>query len=429
MLKRLFDFDPRSMSVRKELIAGLTTFLTMAYILAVNPAILSATGMDREALFTTTVIASTFATLLMAFYAKLPFALAPGIGLNAFFAYTVCLGMGYSWQFALTAVLIEGILFILMTVTGIREKIVDALPKPIRDAIAPGIGLFIAFIGLQQSGIIVKSDATLVSLGDMTSPQVMLTFIGLFLTAVLLIRKVTGALLLGILTTTFIGIPLGITQWKGLFSVPPSPAPIMLQFDLDNLLSLDMLIAVFTFLFIDLFDTIGTLVGILTKAGMVDKTGKIHRLNKAFMADALGTTFGAIMGTSTVTTVVENAAGVNEGGRSGLTSFVTAICLLLSLFFAPFFLSVPSAATAPVLILVGLMMASSLNTINFSDYSQSIAAFLCLIMMPLAYSIADGIALGMICYVLVNLLSGKHKQLTITMYILALLFLAKYLIQ
>ena len=241
MLKRLFDFDPRSMSVRKELIAGLTTFLTMAYILAVNPAILSATGMDREALFTTTVIASTFATLLMAFYAKLPFALAPGMGLNAFFAYTVCLGMGYSWQFALTAVLIEGILFILMTVTGIREKIVDALPKPIRDAIAPGIGLFIAFIGLQQSGIIVKSDATLVSLGDMTSPQVMLTFIGLFLTAVLLIRKVTGALLLGILTTTFIGIPLGITQWKGLFSVPPSPAPVMLQFDLDNLLSLDML--------------------------------------------------------------------------------------------------------------------------------------------------------------------------------------------
>ena len=276
MLKRLFDFDPRSMSVRKELIAGLTTFLTMAYILAVNPAILSATGMDREALFTTTVIASTFATLLMAFYAKLPFALAPGMGLNAFFAYTVCLGMGYSWQFALTAVLIEGILFILMTVTGIREKIVDALPKPIRDAIAPGIGLFIAFIGLQQSGIIVKSDATLVSLGDMTSPQVMLTFIGLFLTAILLIRKVTGALLLGILTTTFIGIPLGITQWKGLFSVPPSPAPVMLQFDLDNLLSLDMLIAVFTFLFIDLFDTIGTLVGILTKAGMVDKTGKIQ---------------------------------------------------------------------------------------------------------------------------------------------------------
>lgn len=428
MLKRLFDFDPRTMTVRKEIIAGVTTFLTMAYILAVNPTVLGATGMSREALFTTTIIASTFATLLMAFYAKLPFALAPGMGLNAFFAYTVCLTMGYSWQFALTAVLIEGILFILLTLTGIRERIVDALPKIIRDTIAPGIGLFIAFIGLQQSGIIVKSEATLVTLGDITSPQVTLALIGLLLTGVLLVRKVTGALLLGILATTLLGIPFGVTRWQGVFSAPPSPMPIFCQFDLENIWSLDMVMVVFTFLFIDLFDTIGTLVGVSIKAGMMDKNGKIHRLNRAFMADALGTTFGAIMGTSTVTTVVENAAGVNEGGRSGLTAFVVAICLLLSLFFSPFFLAVPAAATAPILILVGLMMASTLSAVDFSDYTLSIPAFLCLIMMPLAYSIADGIGLGMISYVLINLLSGHRKRLSVTMYILALFFLLKYLI-
>ena len=329
MLKRLFDFDPRTMTVRREVVAGLTTFLTMAYILAVNPNVLSSTGMDRDALFTTTVIASVFATLVMAFYAKLPFALAPGMGLNAFFAYTVCLTMGYPWQFALTAVLIEGILFILLTATGIRERIVNALPEVIRKAIAPGIGLFIAFIGLQQSGIIVRSEATLVTLGDVTSPQVVLTLVGLLLTSVLLVRKVAGALLIGILVTTLLGIPFGVTHWQGLCSLPPSPAPIVLQFDFEHIWSLDMLVVVFTFLFIDLFDTIGTLVGMSVKAGMVDRQGKIRRLNRAFMADALGTTFGALMGTSTVTTVVENAAGVNEGGRSGLTACLV-LCAVLS---------------------------------------------------------------------------------------------------
>ena len=428
MLKRLFDFDPRTMTVRREVVAGLTTFLTMAYILAVNPNVLSSTGMDRDALFTTTVIASVFATLVMAFYAKLPFALAPGMGLNAFFAYTVCLTMGYSWQFALTAVLIEGILFILLTATGIRERIVNALPEVIRKAIAPGIGLFIAFIGLQQSGIIVRSEATLVTLGDVTSPQVVLTLVGLLLTSVLLVRKVAGALLIGILVTTLLGIPFGVTHWQGLCSLPPSPAPIVLQFDFEHIWSLDMLVVVFTFLFIDLFDTIGTLVGMSVKAGMVDRQGKIRRLNRAFMADALGTTFGALMGTSTVTTVVENAAGVNEGGRSGLTAFVTAMGLVLALFFAPFFLSVPTAATAPILILVGLMMLSTLKEIDFSEYSRSISAFLCLIMMPLAYSISEGISIGMISYVLVNLLSGHRKRLTVTMYILTVFFLLKYLI-
>ena len=416
------------MTVRKEIIAGMTTFLTMAYILAVNPSVLSATGMDRGALFTTTVVSAIFATLLMAFYAKLPFALAPGMGLNAFFAYTVCLAMGYTWQFALTAVLIEGVIFILLTLSGLREKIVTALPLVIRNAIAPSIGLFIAFNGLQLSGIVVKNEATLVTLGDISSPQVLLTFVGLLLTGTLLIRNVTGALLIGILGTTILGIPFGVTHWQGLFSIPPSPAPIFFQFTLDQVFSLDMLIVVFTFLFVDLFDTIGTMVGVATKAGMVDKNGKIHNLNKAFLVDALGTTFGAIMGSSTVTTYMESAAGVNEGGRSGLTSFVTAMGFLLALFFSPFFLAVPSAATAPILILVGLMMMTTVKTIDFTNYSEAIPAFICLIIMPLAYSISEGIAMGTICYVVLNLLSGNRKKLTVSMCILVLFFLLKYLI-
>lgn len=428
MLQKLFDFNPRTMTVRKEIIAGMTTFLTMAYILAVNPSVLSATGMDRGALFTTTVVSAIFATLLMAFYAKLPFALAPGMGLNAFFAYTVCLAMGYTWQFALTAVLIEGVIFILLTLSGLREKIVTALPLVIRNAIAPSIGLFIAFNGLQLSGIVVKNEATLVTLGDISSPQVLLTFIGLLLTGTLLIRNVTGALLIGILGTTILGIPFGVTHWQGLFSIPPSPAPIFFQFTLDQVFSLDMLIVVFTFLFVDLFDTIGTMVGVATKAGMVDKNGKIHNLNKAFLVDALGTTFGAIMGSSTVTTYMESAAGVNEGGRSGLTSFVTAMGFLLALFFSPFFLAVPSAATAPILILVGLMMMTTVKTIDFTNYSEAIPAFICLIIMPLAYSISEGIAMGTICYVVLNLLSGNRKKLTVSMCILVLFFLLKYLI-
>lgn len=424
MLQKLFDFNPRTMTVRKEIIAGMTTFLTMAYILAVNPSVLSATGMDRGALFTTTVVSAIFATLLMAFYAKLPFALAPGMGLNAFFAYTVCLAMGYTWQFALTAVLIEGVIFILLTLSGLRT----ALPLVIRNAIAPSIGLFIAFNGLQLSGIVVKNEATLVTLGDISSPQVLLTFVGLLLTGTLLIRNVTGALLIGILGTTILGIPFGVTHWQGLFSIPPSPAPIFFQFTLDQVFSLDMLIVVFTFLFVDLFDTIGTMVGVATKAGMVDKNGKIHNLNKAFLVDALGTTFGAIMGSSTVTTYMESAAGVNEGGRSGLTSFVTAMGFLLALFFSPFFLAVPSAATAPILILVGLMMMTTVKTIDFTNYSEAIPAFICLIIMPLAYSISEGIAMGTICYVVLNLLSGNRKKLTVSMCILVLFFLLKYLI-
>lgn len=428
MLEKLFGFDRNVTRVRTEILAGITTFLTMAYILAVNPNILSATGMDKGALFTTTVIASAFATLLMAFYAKLPFGLAPGMGLNAFFAYTVCLTMGYTWQFALTAVLIEGLIFILLTVTNLREKIVDAIPVTLKNAIGAGIGLFISFIGLQNAGIIVNNDATLISMGNITSGTALLGMIGLVVTSLLLVKGVRGALLFGILITTLIGIPMGITKFDGIFSTPPSIEPIFWQFEWHNIFTKEMIVVVFTFLFVDMFDTIGTLVGVTTKAGMMDKNGKIPHLKQAFMVDAIGTTAGAMLGTSTITTFVESASGVGEGGRSGLTSFVTAVCFLLSLFFAPFFLSVPGAATAPVLILVGLMMMSSVLKVNFADYSEAIPAFICIIFMPLAYSISDGIVLGMISYVLINLLTGKYKKLTIGMYILAAIFVLKFFV-
>ena len=428
MLEKLFGFDKNVTRVRTEILAGITTFLTMAYILAVNPNILSATGMDKGALFTTTVVASAFATLLMAFYAKLPFGLAPGMGLNAFFAYTVCLTMGYSWQFALTAVLIEGIIFILLTVTNLREKIVDAIPVTLKNAIGAGIGLFISFIGLQNAGIIVNNDATLISMGNITSGPALLGMIGLVVTSLLLVKGVRGALLFGILITTLIGIPMGITKFDGIFSTPPSIEPIFWQFEWHNIFTKEMIVVVFTFLFVDMFDTIGTLVGVTTKAGMVDKNGKIPHLKQAFMVDAIGTTAGAMLGTSTITTFVESASGVGEGGRSGLTAFVTAVCFLLSLFLAPFFLSVPGAATAPVLILVGLMMMSSVLKVNFADYSEAIPAFICIIFMPLAYSISDGIVLGMISYVLINLLTGKYKKLSIGMYILAAIFVLKFFV-
>ena len=426
MLEKLFGFDKNVTRVRTEVLAGITTFLTMAYILAVNPNILSATGMDKGALFTTTVAA--FATLLMAFYAKLPFGLAPGMGLNAFFAYTVCLTMGYTWQFALTAVLIEGLIFILLTVTNLREKIVDAIPVTLKNAIGAGIGLFISFIGLQNAGIIVNNDATLISMGNITSGTALLGMIGLVVTSLLLVKGVRGALLFGILITTLIGIPMGITKFDGIFSTPPSIEPIFWQFEWHNIFTKEMIVVVFTFLFVDMFDTIGTLVGVTTKAGMMDKNGKIPHLKQAFMVDAIGTTAGAMLGTSTITTFVESASGVGEGGRSGLTAFVTAVCFLLSLFFAPFFLSVPGAATAPVLILVGLMMMSSVLKVNFADYSEAIPAFICIIFMPLAYSISDGIVLGMISYVLINLLTGKYKKLTIGMYILAAIFVLKFFV-
>ena len=426
MIQKLFGFDPATMSVRKEIIAGITTFLTMAYILAVNPSILSAAGMDQGAVFTTTIIASVVATLVMALYAKLPFALAPGMGLNAFFAFTVVLTMGYSWQFALTAVFLEGLIFMLLTLTGLRQKIVDAMPLVLRKAISPGIGLFIALIGLKSAGIVVSNDATLVALGDLHTPGVLLACFGIIFSAVLMVRNVTGALLIGIIVTTIIGIPLGITTLNGVVDTPPSMSPILLKFEWSHILSLDMVICVFTFLFIDMFDTIGTLIGVSSRAGMMDEQGNIPRLKQAFMADAIGTTVGAMLGTSTVTTYVESASGVNAGGRSGLTAFTTAICFLLALFLAPLFLAIPAQATAPALVLVGAIMMTGIHNIEFNDFSYAIPCFVCIAFMPFTYSISDGIMLAYITYVLVQMCTGNWKKLSPAMYILAALFVLRY---
>ncbi len=428
-LKRLFGFDPKTTTVRTEILAGITTFLTMSYILAVNPGMFSLLdGMPAGAVFTATALAAIIGTFAMAFWGKLPFGLAPGMGLNAFFVFTVCMGMGYTWQFALTAVFIEGILFILMTITNIREAIVNAIPQNLRYAIGAGIGLFIAFIGLQNAGIIVNNDATLVSLGEITKGSALLAIIGLVITGVLYAKNVRGAMLIGILITTFIGIPMGITEFKGVVSAPESVAPIFWQFEWENIFTLDMLVVVFTFLFIDMFDTMGTLIGVCTKADMVDKkTGRIPRLKEAFMADAIATTAGAVLGTSTTTTYVESASGVAQGGRSGLTAFVIGCCFVVTLFFSPLFLSIPAAATAPVLILVGLLMIEPITKIDLADFSESIPAFACIIMMPLAYSISDGILTGMVLYVVINMACGNFKKITPTMYILATLFILKYI--
>ncbi|PNE25155.1 guanine permease [Tannerella sp. oral taxon 808] len=425
-LTRLFGFDPRTMSVRTEIVAGITTFLTMAYILAVNPNIMGDIGMDRGAVFTTTAIISMFSTLIMAIYARLPFALAPGMGLNAFFAYTVCMKMGYDWSFALTAVLIEGIAFIILTETNLRDAIVNAIPGSIRHAIGPGIGLYIAFIGLKNGGVIASSPATFVTLGHITSGPGLLSIIGLVLTGTLLILNVRGALLLGILGTTLLGIPLGQTTFAGVAGLPPSIAPIAFKFDFTHILSVDMLIVVLTFLFIDMFDTIGTLVGVSTKAGLL-RDGQVPHLKRAFMADAVGTTLGSMMGSSAIATYVESASGVAQGGRSGLTAFTTAVCFGVALIFAPLFLSIPGSATCPVLVIVGLFMLSPIRNIDLDDYAESLPAFICLILMPLTYSISDGILIGIISYVVLNLLSGKHRKLTPAMYILAALFILKYI--
>lgn len=362
----------------------------------------------------------------MAIYAKLPFALAPGMGLNAFFAYTIVLTMGYSWQFALTAVFIEGLIFILLTLTGLRQKIVDSMPLILRRSISPGIGLFIAFIGLKNAGIVAASSSTFVTLGNLHSPSVLLACFGILLSAALLVRNVTGALLIGILVTTVIGIPLGVTTFSSVISTPPSLAPIFCQFEWSSILSIDMAVCVLTFLFIDMFDTIGTLIGVSNRAGMVDEQGNIPGLKKAFMADAIGTTVGAVLGTSTVTTYVESASGVNVGGRSGLTSFATAVCFALALFLAPLFLAIPSEATAPALVLVGVMMMADIRKVDFRQYLTAIPCFVCIAFMPLTYSISDGILMGLITYVFLHVLTGNWKQVNIGSYILAALFVLKY---
>ena len=429
MLKKLFGFDSAKTTIRTEIVAGITTFLTMSYILAVNPTMFGELdGMPVGSVFTSTALAAIVGCLAMAFIGKLPFGLAPGMGLNAFFVYSVCMGMGYSWQFALTAVLIEGIIFIVLTLTNLREAIVNAIPMSLRNAIGAGIGLFIAFIGLKSAGVVVADGATLVALGDVTSGSALLAFIGLVITGFMYSRNVPGAILLGIIITMVIGIPLGVTEFKGIVSAPESIAPIFCQFEFSQIFSVDMLVVVFTFFFIDMFDTVGTLVGVCTKAKMLDENGNIHRVKQAFMADSIATTFGAMLGTSTTTTYVESAAGVAQGGRSGLTALVVGCCFVIAMFFSPLFLSIPSAATAPALIIVGLLMAEQIKNVNFDDFSESIPAFVCMIMMPLTYSISNGILIGMITYVLMNMICGKFKKLSPAMYILAALFILKYIL-
>lgn len=430
MLQKLFGFNPTQHKVKTEVLAGITTFLTMAYILAVNPAMfgeLSAQGMDANAAFTATALAAIAGTLIMALYAKMPFALAPGMGLNAFFVYTVCLGMGYSWQFALTAILIEGLLFVLLTVTKVRTWIVDSIPASLKSAIGGGIGLFIAFIGLKNAGIIVPNASTYVGIGDLTQGNALLGVIGLFITGLLVIKKVPGNLLLGILITAIIGIPMGLAHFNNIVSVPPSIEPIFCQFQFHDIFCLDMFIVVFTFLFFDLFDTVGTLVGVCTKAKIVGKDDKIPGLTKAFMTDALATVIGACFGTNTTTTYVESASGIAQGGRTGLTAFTTAMCFVVALFFAPLFLAMPAAATAPVLVIVGLFMVTPILTIDFEDYSESIPAFLTIVIMPLAGSISDGIMCGMIAYTVLNALCGNIKKINSMMWVLTILFIAKYI--
>ncbi|MGL4106980.1 NCS2 family permease [Clostridium sp. LP20] len=431
LLDNYFELSKKNTNPKREMVAGLTTFMTMAYILIVNPSILSAAGMDQGAVFTATALSAVVATLVMGLYAKLPFAQAPGMGLNAFFAFTVVLGMGYSYQFALTAVLLEGIIFILLTLFNIREAIVDSIPTNIKKAISVGIGLFIALIGLEGAGVIVHPEGggTIVALGNITEGTALLAVIGILVTGILLARKVKGALFIGMLITAVIGIPMGVTPIPtSIVSAPPSISSVFLQFEWTNIFTLDMVIVLFTLLFMDMFDTIGTLVGVATKAKMLDENGRVPNIKKALFADAVGTTFGACVGTSTVSTFVESASGVAEGGRTGLTAVSTAVMFALSLFFAPIFASITPAVTCSALVLVGLFMIEPIKEIELNDFTEAIPAFLTIIMMPLAYSISDGIVFGVISYIVLKLISGRRKEISITTVIVGLVFLLKFLI-
>lgn len=430
MLDKYFKITEQKSTLRTEIIAGITTFMTMVYILAVNPSILSAAGMDKDAVFTATALSAVIATLVMALVAKLPFALAPGMGLNAFFAFTVVLGMGYSWEFALTAVFLEGIVFLLLTAFNIRELIVNSIPLNLKHAVSVGIGLFIAFIGLKGTGLIVDNPATLVGLGDMKNPAVWVGLAGVIIIGVLLVKKVKGAILIGILSSTLLGVIVGVTVIPEGFtfvSLPPSIEPIFFKFDFSQVFTIDMLIVLFTFLFVDMFDTVGTLVGVSSKSGMLDKDGRVPRVKQALFADSIGTFIGAILGTSTVTTYVESAAGVAEGGKTGMTALTVAIMFALSLFFAPLFMIIPAAATAPALIIVGLMMITPITKVDLNDFTESIPAFFTIIMMPLTYSIAEGIVFGMLSYVILKLLTGKFKEIKPIMYVIAVLFIIKFM--
>ncbi|HHU36504.1 MAG TPA: NCS2 family permease [Treponema sp.] len=429
-MEKLFKLKAHGTTVRTEVLAGITTFLTMAYILAVNPGMLAEAGMNQNMVFTATALSAAIATFVMAFSANLPIALAPGMGLNAFFTYTVVMGMGYSWEIALTAVFLEGILFIILSFFNVREAIINSIPMNLKRAVAVGIGIFITLIGMKNAGIIVSNEATLLALGTVTSGTALLAFIGLIIMAVLYVKKVPGSILLGILITTLIGIPMGITApfggWEGwkLFSTPA--APYFFNFDFSAVLSLKFFTVFFAFLFVDIFDTVGTLVGVTTQAGLTDKDGNIPNVKQALLADAVGTTVGAALGTSTVTSYVESSSGVAAGGRTGLTSVVTGALFILALLFSPLFLLIPGAATAPALILVGFLMMKPVVKIDFSDPTEGIPAFLAIIMMPFCYSIAEGIVFGVLSYVILKVFTGKYKQVTPVTWIIFVVFILRF---
>ena len=426
-LEKRFRLSEKKTDVKTELMAGFTTFMTMSYILAVNPQMLSETGMDKGGVFTASVIASIIAMVCMAFLANLPFGLAPGMGLNAFFTFTVVKTLGYTWQFALTAVFLEGIVFLILSLFKVREMIFDAIPINLKKAVSCGIGLFIALVGLVNSGIILQGEGTVLQLGNLLSRESVVFIVGLFIIALLLAREIKGALMYGILASTILALILGVSKYQGgsPITLPPSLAPVAFKIQFDKIFTFDMFTVVFTFLFVDIFDTVGTLVGVSAKAGMLDEQGKLKEASPALLADAIGTTAGALLGTSTVTTFVESASGVAEGGRTGLTALSTAFFFFLSLFLFPVFGMIPAQATGPALVIVGLFMLSSIKEIDFYDYSEAIPAFITIIAMPFCYSIAEGISFGMISYVLIKLLAGKRKDVSILMYILAIVFVLR----
>lgn len=426
-LEKRFRLSERKTDVKTELMAGFTTFMTMSYILAVNPQMLSQTGMDKGGVFTASVIASIIAMVCMAFLANLPFGLAPGMGLNAFFTFTVVKTLGYTWQFALTAVFLEGIVFLILSLFKVREMIFDAIPINLKKAVSCGIGLFIALVGLVNSGIILQGEGTVLQLGNLLSRESVVFIVGLFIIALLLAREIKGALMYGILASTILALILGVSKYQGgsPITLPPSLAPVAFKIQFDKIFTFDMFTVVFTFLFVDIFDTVGTLVGVSAKAGMLDEQGKLKEASPALLADAIGTTAGSLLGTSTVTTFVESASGVAEGGRTGLTALSTAFFFFLSLFLFPVFGMIPAQATGPALVIVGLFMLSSIKEIDFYDYSEAIPAFITIIAMPFCYSIAEGISFGMISYVLIKLLAGKRKDVSILMYILAIVFVLR----
>lgn len=416
---QLLGFNPQQHNVRTELLAGLTTFLTMSYILAVNPDILSSTGMDKGAVFTATALASAIGTLVLAFLAKLPFAQAPGMGINAFFAFTLCGAMGYSWETALAAVFVEGIIFILLTVFKVRQMIVESIPRNLRYAISGGIGFFIAFVGLKNAGVIVDSPATFVQLGQFT-PASTLACVGVLLSGILMIRKVRGALFISIILCTIIGIPLGVTQLPTdfhLVSMPQSLSPTFLKLDFAGLLDTKMILTILVLVFLDIFNTLGTLIGAAAGTSLESKNGKMHNFNKAMMADAIATSTGALLGTSTVTTYVESGTGIAEGGRTGMTALSVSICFIIALFFSPLFLLIPAAAITGALVLVGALMMSSMREIDFTDLSETLPCFVTMLLMVLTFNIADGMALGLVTYTFVKLFTNQRRDISRPLYL------------